>query len=188
MLDSPSSPREDPTPARRRRGPRFWQGVIVGIVATLVVSAGSLVVLAQSDLRPRDWLRIAPDDTTRWQLLERMFGGFAPAMTQVAGHYQKTYDAISDGNLELARWQWDRVKTAIDLGLIRRPDRAPNAEAIFLNTAWPRLDEALADDDADAAREAFGAARNACMACHLAEERAYFNDQALFRDTATFPE
>lgn len=186
MHDPTPPSRHPPRDMRPRAG--FWHGIAIGVLGTVAIVVGSVAAVAQSELRPRDWLRIAPDDETRWQLLERMFGGFAPAMTQVADHYAKAFDAIADDNLELARWQWDRVRTAMELGLVRRPDRAPNAEAIFLSTAWPRVDDALAAGDGAAAREAFSAARNACIACHLAEDRAYFNDQALFHDTAAFPE
>jgi hypothetical protein len=166
----------------------FWRGAFVGGGLVMLLTAGSVAVLAQQqgDLRPRDWLRIASDDETRWQLLERTFGGFAPAMTEVRDHYGQTFEAIGDGNLELARWHWDRIKTSIELGYLRRPDRQPNADAIFLDSAWPVLDEALAANDHARSRAAFIAARAACMACHLAEDRAYFNDQRLFRATAAF--
>jgi hypothetical protein len=166
----------------------FWLGASVGAIVAILIVGGSIAVVAQQhgDLRPRDWLRIAPDDETRWQLLERSFGGFAPAMTEVRDHYGQTFEAIADGNLELARWHWDRIKTSIELGYLRRPDRQPNADAIFLHAAWPLLDEALAANDVEASRVAFIGARAACMACHLAEDRAYFNEQRLFRETATF--
>lgn len=160
--------------------------LLLGI--TIVVAMGATVgVVAQSaDLRPRDWLRIAPDDDTRWRLLESMFGGFAPAMTAVRDHYGMTFESIQDGNLELARWHWDRIETYVRQGYLRRPDRQTNSDAIFLDTAWATLDDALAANDAAASRDAFLAARNACMTCHVAEERPYFNDQRLFRDTAAF--
>jgi hypothetical protein len=167
---------------------RFWQGLVVGGVAVLVLVVASVAVLAQEqELRPRDWLRIAPDDDARWQLLESMFGGFAPAMTSVRNHYGMTYESISDGNLELARWHWDRIKTYVQQGYLRRPDRQPNADAIFINTAWVALDDALAAGDAAEARARFLDARNACVACHVAEDRPYFNDQRLFWETAEFP-
>lgn len=167
---------------------RFWKGVLAGVGLMAILAGASMVVFAQQDgCRPRDWLLCAADDSERWTRLQDMFGGFAPAMTEVGYHYERTFELIAEGNLEYARWQWDRVSGAIQLGYLRRPDRQPNADAIFLDTVWVALDQALANEDADAARDAFVAARAACMACHVAEARPYFNDQRLFRETAVFP-
>jgi hypothetical protein len=163
-----------------------WRPLLVSLALIVALGAAVSAVAQESDLRPRDWLRIAPDDDTRWRLLERMFGGFAPAMTAVRDHYGMTFESIEDGNLELAQWHWGRVKTYVEQGYLRRPDRQANSDAIFLDTSWVALDEALSANDHDASRDAFLAARNACMTCHVAEGRAYFNDQRLFRNTAAF--
>jgi cytochrome c553 len=151
-----------------------------------VLATAVTVVAQEQSLRPRDWLRIQPDDEARWRLLERMFGGFAPAMTAVRDHFAMTHETIEDGNLELARWHWDRVQTYVEHGYLRRPDRQANANALFLDTARVALDEALAAGDPERSRAAFLDARTACMTCHVAEGRPYFNDQRLFRSTASF--
>jgi hypothetical protein len=168
-------------------GSRSIRARLVLLAASLCVAVAAVVGVAQEqDLRPRDWLRIAHDDDERWRLLESMFGGFAPAMTAVRDHYGMTYESIEDGNLELAQWHWGRVRTYVQQGYMRRPDRRANSDAIFLDTAWIALDEALAAGDDAASRSAFLDARNACMTCHVAEERPYFNHQRLFRRTQSF--
>lgn len=165
---------------------RWWLAFGTTLMLAMAIGTTVTVVAQSADLRPRDWLRIAPDDDARWRLLESMFGGFAPAMTAVRDHYGMTFESIQDGNLELAAWHWDRVETYVQQGYLRRPDRQANADAIFLDTAWAALDEALRAGDQAASETAFIAARNACMTCHVAEGRAYFNDQRLFRDTEAF--
>jgi hypothetical protein len=168
----------------------YRKGVSIGAIAGLLalgLALTAVVGIAQDDLRPRDWLRIAADNSERFALLERMLGGFAPAMTEVRHHYGQTHEAITDGNFELAAWHWERVRRETELGYTRRPDRRANADAMFLDAAWQTLDEALATGERDAIEAGFLTARNACMACHVAEGRPYFNDQRLFHETAAFP-
>ena len=50
---------------------------------------------------------------------------------------------------------------------MKRPERTANAEAVFLDTAWPDMMETLAKNDASAAQKQFENVRNACMACHM---------------------
>src|SRR4030066_362588 len=55
-----------------------------------------------------------------------------------------------------------------------------DAEAILLNTTWAEVNEAFGTRDAGKAWAAFDKARNACMACHVAESVPYMNNQHLF--------
>ncbi|MEX2500921.1 MAG: hypothetical protein WD336_00985 [Trueperaceae bacterium] len=164
---------------------RFLQGFVIGGLAVALL-ATTVVVAQQDDLRPRDWLLGAADDTERWSRIQGMFGGFAPAMREVRHYYEGAYESIADDNLELAQWNWGRIERSMQDGFMRRPGRQANGDAIFLDTAWVAVDEALEAGDRPAAQEAFLQARNACIACHVAEGRPYFNDQRLFWDTASF--
>ncbi|MCH8537693.1 MAG: hypothetical protein LAT66_07980 [Alkalimonas sp.] len=132
------------------------------------------------------WLLDVDNDEERFQRIERMFAGFSGAMAEVGNRYQHAYDAVQDGNYELASYHWDKLRSAIELGYLRRPGRAANSKGLFLETAWPELQQQLSSKDSQAIRQSFQQARHACMACHVAEEVAFMNDQPLFRNTAEF--
>jgi len=127
------------------------------------------------------WILGAENDAARFELLQDDAGGFGRAMFEASIRYERLYEALTDGNYELARHHWDTIEASIGNGIVRRPGRAPNAEAIFL-AQWETIDAAFESADQATARAAFMTAREACMACHVAEERAYLNDQRLFTD------
>ncbi|MDP4529911.1 hypothetical protein Q3O59_12855 [Alkalimonas delamerensis] len=133
------------------------------------------------------WLLEADSDEERFARIEKMFAGFSGAMAEVGARYQHSFDAIVDGNYALASYHWDKLGAAMELGYFRRPGRAANSQAMFLQTAWPELTKALAAGDAKAIERSFLQARGACMACHAAEQVPFMNDQPLFRATAEFP-
>lgn len=76
----------------------------------------------------------------------------------------------------------------LNVALMKRPRRTPNAEAIFLDSVWGQLDQALRDGDPTQIREAFLVQRTACMSCHTAEGYGFLNEMPLFRNTASFPD
>jgi len=134
-----------------------------------------------------NWLLDARDDTERFKRIQQMFGGFSMSMQFVGERYDRTYDAIIDGNLDLASYHWKKIRETIELGYLRRPAREANAVAIFLKGPWVSVSEALSSKDKAKAKEQFLVARAACMACHVAEKVPFMNDQPKFRKTAAFP-
>ena len=163
---------------------------ILLIAATLTAGGltGATLVNAEQPAKFSDnWLLNAKDDTERFQRIQQMFGGFSMAMQVVGERYDRTYDAITDGNFDLANYHWKKIKETIELGTLRRPARAANAEALFLKGPWGAVSAALAAKDKVKAREQFLLARSACIACHVAEKVPFMNDQPKFRRTATFP-
>ncbi len=162
------------------------------LIATAVL-AGCLVALspAMSQDPPKqsdNWLLDLKDDHERFQLIQQMFGGFSSAMQIVGERYDRTYDAVNDGNYDLANYHWKKIKDAIELGYVRRPARKANSIALFLNGPWSSASEAIASKEKDKAKNGFLSARSACMACHLAENVPFMNEQPKFRRTALFPE
>lgn len=144
---------------------------------------------AEQPPKPSDnWLLDAKDDTERFKRIQQMFGGFSLSMQLVGERYDRTYDAIADGNYDLAAYHWKKIKETIELGYLRRPAREANAVAIFLKGPWVSASEAIASKDKVAAKKQFLLARAACMACHVAEKVPFMNDQPKFRKTVTFPE
>ena len=68
----------------------------------------------------------------------------------------------------------------IENGIAKRPKRATNAKALFLDPVWADVDAGLKSGDAAKSWEAFDRARQACMACHVAEKVEFMNDQPVF--------
>jgi mono/diheme cytochrome c family protein len=135
-----------------------------------------------------DWLLGAKDDAERFRRLQILAGGTYEQMWQVGHRYQATHRAIAEQRWELARYHWTKLRDVLNVALMKRPKRTPNAEAIFLDGTWATLDAALRDADAAAARREFVVQRAACMGCHAAEGMPFLNDAPLFRETATFPD
>ncbi len=129
-----------------------------------------------------NWLQDADSDADRFKKLEIYLRGFDQPMMEVGERYQRTYDAIKDKNWELADYQWDKIKLAINTGLMKRPKRTQNAEGMFLDGVWKQMDEAIKSKDYGRMQQQFMVVRQTCMACHVAEKVPFMNDQPLFRE------
>jgi hypothetical protein len=134
-----------------------------------------------------NWLLDARTDEERFRRLQVYSGGTDQQMWQVGYRYEQVYHAIIDNNLPLASYQWGKLRDVVNVALMKRPNRTPNAETVFLNSTWPLLDEALKGGNPAAARKTFLAERQACMSCHVAEGLPFLNNTPLFRNTAAFP-
>lgn len=147
--------------------------------------AGAIVALAALGGSPsaqgNRWLVDAPDEKTRLERLESYLRGFDQPMWEVGMRYDHVEQAIADRNWALASYHWDKVKTTIDNGLMKRPARRASAEKIFLGAPWEQLSAALKTADVSAIGPAFDRAKAACEACHVAEKVAFMNDQPMFR-------
>jgi len=161
--------------------------LLIAVILATGCLAGAPVFSAEPPPKTNDnWLLDAKDDTERFKRIQQMFGGFSMSMQIVGERYERTYDAITDGNYDLANYHWKKIKETIELGYLRRPAREANAVAIFLKGPWGSVSEALASKDMEKAKEQFLMARTACIACHVAEKVPFMNDQSKFRRTATF--
>ncbi len=155
--------------------PRFPAG-IQGLVEGHVGPPGS------------NWLLGAKDDDERFRRLQIHAGGTDQQMWQVGYRYEQVYRAIIDQNWDLGAYHWGKLRDVLNVALMKRPNRTPNAETIFLNSNWAHLEAALKAKDSAAARNAFlKVERQACMQCHVAEGMAWLNETPLFRNTANFP-
>lgn len=160
--------------------------VAAAVALSLTFGTGWLLPLSgqASDYVPttREWLQDAPDDDSRWRLIEQVLGGYAVSMWEVGQRYQHIHQALSDGNLELAAYHWEELEEAIVAGNIKRPARRGNAEALFLRPLYDSVLEDFQSDDADQAWRGFMAVREACMSCHITEDVAFMNEQPMFTD------
>jgi hypothetical protein len=133
-----------------------------------------------------NWLLDAKDDRERFRRIQIYAGGTHEQMWQIGYRYQQVYHAIVDENWELGLHHWTKLRDVLHVALMKRPNRTPNAEAMFLDNTWERLESALQSADAADARESFLLERETCMACHVAEQMPFLNDSPIFRDTASF--
>lgn len=157
---------------------------VAAMLALLVASAPGPAVAQPTPANPNDWLLNAPDDQTRFRLLQNQASGFHVSMLAVGQRYQAMYDALGDGNFQLAAYQWEKIRELIQTGYTRRPRRQPNADAEFVGKVYDPVLAAFRSSDAARAWAGFATARTACMACHDAERVGFMNEQALFRRTA----
>jgi hypothetical protein len=137
---------------------------------------------AQKAPPSNNWLQDADSDSDRFKKLEIYLRGFDQPMLEVGERYQRTYDAIKDRNWELADYQWDKIKLAINTGLMKRPKRTQNAEGIFLDGIWKQMDETIKSRNHGEMEKQFVVVREVCMACHTAEKVPFMNNRSLFRD------
>lgn len=130
------------------------------------------------------WITKAPNEETKDKRIERYLRGFDQPMWEVGERYERINQAVQDNNLDLALYHWKKIKTTIENGLMKRPARRANAEAIFLDRIWGEVKQDFASGNFEQARKGLAKARNACMACHAAEKVPFMNNQPLFTASA----
>lgn len=152
-----------------------------GVLAIILMIAVGACSKEPAAPKGDGWLTNAPDEATRNERLERYLRGFDQPMWEVGERYQRVEQALHDKNWALANYHWEKIQATIEGGLMKRPKRRANAEALFLGEPWKGLQEALRSEDPERIGPAFARAKGACMACHAAENVAFMNDQPLFR-------
>lgn len=185
------------------------RGVLVGIGAVILIACSVFAVIqaqvtssgsesrlpkgirgleaGQAKPPSANWLLDAKDDAERFRRIQAYAGGTYEQMWQIGYRYQQVYHAIIDENWELGLHHWTKLRDVFNVALMKRPNRTPNAEAMFLDNTWKHLDDALRTKDSEKVRQAFLTERNTCMTCHVAEKMPFLNDTPIFRDTASFP-
>lgn len=155
----------------------------------LLISIGCLLLFVACDrnvgspagkARADGWLTGATDDSERFALIERDSRGFDVTMWEVGERYRSIHAALERGNPELAAYHWDKIRTTIENGVIRRPKRGANAKAMFLDPVWGDVRDGFSSGDAARSWSAFERARAGCQGCHEAEKVGYMNNQPVF--------
>lgn len=134
-----------------------------------------------------NWLLGAKDDEERFRRLQIYAGGTDQQMWQIGYRYEEVYQAIIGEHWELAEHHWGKLRAVLNVALMKRPNRTPNAEAMFLDENWQVLADAIKAKNIEQAREAFLLERTACMSCHIAEGYEFINDTSIFKETESFP-
>jgi hypothetical protein len=159
--------------------------LFAGLAAVAVTAFGLGYAVAQNTPKPpsNDWLLDAPDDTERFKLLQRYLRGFDQPMWEVGYRYEGIHDALKRNNYKLAAYHWDKIKTTIENGYLKRPARRANADALlFTSGVWAEVKTAFESGDSAKAWAGFAKARTTCMSCHDAEKLPEMNGQAMFHE------
>lgn len=130
---------------------------------------GAAHAQAPSPPKAGGWLAALPQDK-QLEAVDRQLRGFDMAMFEVNYRYTEMYFGSIEGNWDYALYTAEKIAWAIQNGFERRPKRRANAEAIFLNGAYPPVIEAIKKKDIALFKERFDKLRAACNACHMAEK------------------
>jgi len=142
------------------------------------VPSGKLQRDAQ--LQVDDWLLGAPSDIERFRRLQQQLSGFDQPMWEIGERWTRLHEALRRENYEFAVFQWWKIEQRIQNAIVKRPQRAANARAMFLGENYERLKAEFESHDPQRAWQAFATARGICQACHVAERSAFVNDQPVF--------
>lgn len=116
------------------------------------------------------WL--SSDNDSAFVQIERQFRGFDMAMKEVGYRYNELYFAGIDENWGYAQYHLEKIKTAIDNGLERRPLRATSAKG-FLEYSIPSLMKTIQLKEKESFLKEFKVFRQSCISCHIQEKVAF---------------
>jgi len=116
-----------------------------------------------------NWLLETKDDEQKFKKIQKQFRGFDLAMVEVGYRFNTFYFAIEDKNYDLAHYQLDKIKKAIQNGIERRPARKENSEMMFLDTQYKAMKEALKSKDTKKIEQEYTNTKQLCNSCHSAE-------------------
>ena len=105
----------------------------------------------------------------KFEKIQKQFRGFDLAMVEVGYRFNSFYFALKEQNYPLANYQWDKIKKAIDNGVMRRPKRKHNSQTMFLDTQFKSMREALAKKEPKRIWQEYNKTKVNCNACHVAE-------------------
>lgn len=112
------------------------------------------------------WLLSGTNDE-RFTRVAKHLRGFDVAMVETGYRYGELYWAGQDQNWDYAKYQVEKIRTAIRNGVERRPRRAQSAQ--MLEGALPGVEEAIIARDPALFTERFNVLTTTCNACHQAE-------------------
>lgn len=115
------------------------------------------------------WLR--GDAEARFGTVAKQLRGFDVAMVEVGYRYAELYWAGRDRNWRYAEYQIDKIRTAVQLAVERRPKRG--ASAAMLESALAPLEAAAKKQGAAEFSRRFDQLTATCNACHQAEAVAF---------------
>lgn len=132
---------------------------------------GLIACTSTSEKAQGQWIK--GSEQAQLDAIEKQFRGFDMAMVETGYRYQELYWAGQDENWEYASYQLEKIKKAINNGLMRRPARAKSAQT-FLHIALPNMQKAIDSKDTLTFNQEFNTLTAQCLACHSMEKVPYF--------------
>ncbi|DAB30820.1 MAG TPA: hypothetical protein CFH84_01970 [Sulfurimonas sp. UBA12504] len=114
-----------------------------------------------------EWLMNIKEDKAKFQEIQKQFRGFDTVMMEVGYRYEATKKAIDKSEYDLAMYHWNKIKTAIDNGTVRRPARKESADDFFLKSVYSEFSDVLNSRDKTKINTAFDTIKNVCNGCHV---------------------
>lgn len=112
------------------------------------------------------WLQSGTTDE-RFARVAKHLRGFDVAMAETGYRYGELYWAGQDKNWDYAKYQAEKIRTAVRNGVERRPKRAQSAQ--MLDGVLTAVEEAITAKDPVLFAERFDALTTMCNGCHHAE-------------------
>ena len=116
-----------------------------------------------------NWLLDTKTNEQKFKKIQQQFRGFDLAMVEVGYRFNSLYFAIKDKNYDLANYQLDKIKKAMENGIQRREKRQKNTKEIFLDTQYIAMKKALLINSYKLIQEEYTNTKQACNSCHIAE-------------------
>jgi cytochrome c556 len=139
------------------------------LILLILLSIGCIA--AQNNYSTKsNWLIETKTDAEKFHAIQKQFRGFDLAMVEVGYRFNRFYFALKDKNYDLAHYQWDKIKKAIENGIQRRPKRKENSQKMFLDTQYKSMKSALDQKDEKHIWQEYEKVKNICNACHVAEK------------------
>lgn len=155
---------------RKKRG--HWAGFVfvvaaAGLPAACTQPPAAAPTAAATAVGEGGWLAGTTDE--KLGTVAKQLRGFDMAMVETGYRYNELYWAAQDSNWGYAEYQAQKIRTAIENGLERRPRRAKSAET-FLTIVLPTVEQAIKQRDAKLLQERMGPLRSTCNSCHKDEK------------------
>src|SRR3972149_6069254 len=141
--------------------------VVLTLSVWSVTACSSQPPPAATSVGEGGWLTGTVDQ--KFEMVATQLRGFDMAMVETGYRYNELYWAAQDSNWGYAEYQAGKIRTAIENGLKRRPQRAKSAET-FLTIVLPAVEEAIKQRDAKVLQERTGSLRSTCNTCHKDEQ------------------
>jgi hypothetical protein len=122
-----------------------------------------------------EWIKGTEEEKIK--IIEKQFRGFDNTMVETGYRFQELYWAGHDENWEYANYQLEKIKAAIEIGLVRRPKRAKSAE-YFLTYTLPEMKKELEKKDPESFNKNFNNLTISCNNCHAMEKVSFFTVKA----------
>lgn len=171
---------------------KVWSRTSAGLLAMTAVGIGLVAGVGWRSLRPEarsvyaapqqavaqaPWLTGTPEQ--KFGRIEAQLRGLDVTMVEIGYRFTELYFGGKDRNWDYAKYQTEKIETALRLALERRPKRAKSAQP-FLNETLPAVQKAIASRSPAGFNAAMDRLRTGCMKCHADEQVPFF--------TVEFPE